>query len=196
MGKKHTMSARQRELQRTRETQRRQRAQRRRFYRRTRNGVIAVICISVLIYGVVLLVQRAQRERLGEHHAIQGRDHIRVGERHDAYATNPPTSGAHGAALPWGVSAQEVVDENAVHNLEHGGIWITYKDLDDAAVAQLQEIARRHPQSVLLSPRSANDAPIAVASWGRLMKLDRVDVAQIETYIRQNINKSPEPLAR
>ena len=91
--------------------------------------------------------------------------------------------------------AEEISDENVVHNLEHGGIWISYTGLDDEAVLQLEKIARARPNGVILSPRSANDTPIAVVSWGRLMKLDVLDVELIEKYIRQNINKSPEPLA-
>ena len=89
-----------------------------------------------------------------------------------------------------------MVDENLVHNIEHGGIWISYKDISEEEISKLEEIAERHPDSVVLTPRSANDTPIAVVSWGRLMKLTAVDEDLIEEYIKVNINKSPEPLSR
>jgi len=41
----------------------------------------------------------------------------------------------------------------------------------------------------------ANDAKIAVASWGRLMKLDAVDKALIQKYIATYKNQGPEKLA-
>lgn len=158
--------------------------------------VVALLILSGFIYGIVTLLQRTEKARLGEHHAIEGRDHIGSDAPHVPYQTNPPTSGAHGNALRWAIYPTEVTDENAVHNLEHGGIWITYKDLAPEDVSRLEVIARRHPQSALLSPRSANDTPIAVVSWGRVMKLDAIDEAKIEQYITQNMNKSPERLAQ
>ncbi len=161
-----------------------------------RTWILVGVLIALFAYGIIVLVQRSQQMRLGDHHDIEGREHIRSGESHDAYKTNPPTSGAHGTPMPWGIYAEELVDEKAVHNLEHGGIWISYKDVNDDAIRALEMIARRHPQSVILSPRSANDVAIAVVSWGRSLKLDIVDVAKIEEYIRQNLNKSPERLAR
>ena len=169
---------------------------RRRRMRLVRTIAIWTLIIGGSIAGVVFFTQRSIEHRPGEHQNIEGRDHIDPRSERPQYGTNPPTSGAHGNALPWRVYTTEVADENAVHNLEHGGIWITYKGLDKEQVAQLETIARRHPRSVLLSLRAANDAPIAVASWGRLMKLDTVDRAKIEEYIAKNINKSPEPLAR
>lgn len=151
---------------------------------------------AALILWSVEAAKKNEAERLGDHHAIQGDEHIAVGDHHDEYTTNPPTSGPHGNAIEWGVYKSELPDENLVHNLEHGGIWISYTGINEDVVAQLESLAKKHPGSVILTPRSSNDTAIAVASWGRLMKLDAFDGEKIETYIKQNINKSPEPLAR
>ena len=49
------------------------------------------------------------------------------------YPTSPPAGGAHDAAwLDCGVYDEPIRDENAVHDLEHGTVWISYRpDLDD-----------------------------------------------------------------
>uniref|UniRef100_UPI004048B90D DUF3105 domain-containing protein n=1 Tax=Yoonia sp. TaxID=2212373 RepID=UPI004048B90D len=131
-----------------------------------------------------------------EQFPILGQDHIEQGEP-VAYNSNPPTSGGHfGTPRPWGVFGQQVADKGAVHNLEHGGIWITYRpDLDQASLRQLREIAARYPNAVLMSPRPENDSPIAIVSWGRMMTLESVDAESVDRYIRTYVNNSPEQFA-
>ena len=148
------------------------------------------------LYWAVSASSTAAENRPGEKVSIMDRDHINVGDSHEDYNSNPPTSGPHAGPAPWGFSSEELLDENAIHNLEHGGIWISYKNLDDDSVKTLENIARRNGASVVVSPREANDSNIAVASWGRLMKLDAVDQERINEFIKRNKNKSPEPLAR
>lgn len=132
----------------------------------------------------------------GETVTIIGRSHVNVGDNHVAYNSNPPTSGPHSEALPWGFNEEEISDENAVHNLEHGGIWISYKNLDEESVDVLREIARDNSQSIIVSPRTANDSTVAVVSWGQILKLDNVDKEEINAFIKNNINNSPEKFAR
>ncbi|MDQ3076394.1 MAG: DUF3105 domain-containing protein [bacterium] len=123
--------------------------------------------------------------------------HIKSGENHEAYNSNPPTSGAHWAdQAPWGVHDKPLVDEQAVHNLEHGGIWISYKEVDEETLANLVKIAKANSGSVILSPREGNDANIVLASWTRLEKIDSYDKNKILEFISLNKNNSPEPLAR
>ena len=148
------------------------------------------------IYWVAVTAEKNEESRPGEEIPIMGRDHINVGDPHEPYNSNPPTSGPHAGPLPWGFNEQEVADEDAIHNLEHGGIWISYKDLDQQSIDTLREIARENSLSVIVSPRTANDSKVAVASWGRLMKLETVDFDSIVEFIRKNKNKSPERLAR
>jgi hypothetical protein len=148
------------------------------------------------IYWVANTAEKSSESRPGEEIPIVSREHINVGDPHEPYNSNPPTSGAHAGPLPWGFSEQEVADEDAIHNLEHGGIWISYKGLDQQSIDTLREIARENSLSVVVSPREANDSPVAVASWGRLTKLDNVDWETIVEFIRKNKNQSPERLAR
>jgi len=158
--------------------------------------IVFLVIIISLIYWAVAAAQKAEESRPGDAVSIMGQQHVAPGSEVDPYNSNPPTSGPHAGPAPWGVNNNKVLDENAIHNIEHGGIWISYKNLDEESIAKLEDIARNNSQSVLLSPREENDSNIAVASWGRLMKLDTVDKEQINEFIRRNINRSPEPLAR
>jgi len=154
-----------------------------------------IVVIGVLVYWGVTAADKAEDSRPGEQQASEGREHIKVGDQHAGYKTNPPTSGPHAEPIAFNSYDTEIADENAIHNMEHGGIWITYKDISEEEIAQLKDIQRKHPKSVILSPRSANDSRISVTSWQRLMHLEVVDVEMIESYIEKNINRSPEPLA-
>jgi hypothetical protein len=124
----------------------------------------------------------------------QGRDHIRLGDPHPAYNSNPPTSGWHTPqTAPWGIHRTVIPDEVLVHNLEHGGIWISYRDPDDTAlVERIEALATRYRSKVVVTPRPANDAPIAVAAWTKLMKLQAFDEAAIVRFIDAYKNKGPE----
>lgn len=157
-----------------------------------------LLLLGLASYGLFLLIARATTPRPGESVLVQGRTHIAVGSPRPEYNSNPPTSGPHYAQPEdWGVYQRELADENVVHSLEHGGIWISYRpDIDEETKKKLEAIGRRYSGSVIVSPRSANDAPIALASWGRLDNLNSFDENRIVEFVKRNKNKSPEALAR
>lgn len=179
------------------------------FAKKARNLAIAAVVIVILVGAYKLATQKSPEEvafqeelkqvslegKVGEFE-IEGAEHVAPGTNVD-YQTNPPTSGAHyGTPNDWGVYTEEISDEATIHSLEHGGIWISYKDISDDEKEILEEIGRRNSQSVVVSPRSANDVKVAVVSWGRMMKLTTVDKAVIQKYIDTYKNQSPERLAK
>lgn len=131
---------------------------------------------------------------LGEEIPDLGANHINQGERVTTYNSNPPTSGPHWSTpQTCDFYTEEVPDEAVVHSLEHGAIWVTYKD--KSLEGSMKSLFEKESAKVLISPRSANDSLVAVASWGRLLKLDEFDEDQIIDFIGSNRNNSPEPLA-
>ncbi len=169
--------------------------------------IIGVIAVAVIGTGILLSIPDQKiselktnadksAEQIGESFENQGREHVPLEETTDPYNSNPPTSGDHLAnPAEWGVYQTELPDKQLIHNLEHGGIWISYKDIDPDTKAKLEAIGKANPGSVIVTPRAANDAPIAVAAWTRLEKLTSYDEAKILEFIKANKNKSPEPLA-
>jgi len=62
------------------------------------------------------------------------------------YDRNPPAGGAHNDVwLNCGVYGRPVRNENAVHALEHGAVWITYRgSLAPAAIITLRRFVETH----------------------------------------------------
>jgi len=135
---------------------------------------------------------------LGEVFPIQKVSHIGIREAHDEYNSNPPTSGPHFAKAPLpGFYQKEFKDEEALHGLEHGYIWISYTSAVSKETIELfRRIYQQNSGSVMVSPREGNDSPIVLASWGRKLKLETYDESTIFTYIKLHKNQSPEPFAK
>lgn len=97
--------------------------------------------------------------------------------------------------LNCGIYDQPVPNENAVHSLEHGAVWVTY-DADALSSDDLAKLEAELPSSyVILSPYDGIDSPIVLSNWNNQLKLDSVDDERIgqffEEYWRsQNV---PEP---
>lgn len=149
--------------------------------------------LGAVIYGVAF---QPESDRPGQAADIQDSTHIPANAPTPAYSTNPPSSGPHSAPVKGGFYAAGVKDINAVHNLEHGFIWITYKNVDAEIVRNLKKMSQRYSGSVVVSLRAANDSPLVLTSWGRSMKMDAYDENVVIDFIQQNKNKSPERLAR
>lgn len=169
--------------------------------------IIGGIGIVVIGVGVLLSLQDSNNNKqagtdtnasqVGEAIEDLGSEHIADGAEHKPYNSNPPTSGPHYTQpANLGVYDKELVDEQLVHNLEHGGIWISYKDIDEETKKQLEAIGKSNPGSVIVTPRAANDSKVVLASWNRLEKMESYDEEKILGFIRANKNKSPEPISR
>ncbi|MEJ1155000.1 DUF3105 domain-containing protein [Microbacterium marmarense] len=114
------------------------------------------------------------------------------------YDQSPPAGGEHNAIwLNCGVYSEPVPNENAVHSMEHGAVWVTY-DPDTISGEDLETLKAELPSSyAILSPYPGIDSPIALSSWNHQLKVDSVDDERIgeffEEYWRsQNV---PEPTA-
>jgi len=155
--------------------------------------IMVLAVIAAVIYGLVLWSKKAAENRPGEAIPELGQEHIPAGSPRPEYNSNPPTSGPHYAApANWGSYDQPLPDEQLVHNLEHGGIWISYRDNDENLINQLKSIVDDYALKVILTSRPENDSKIAVAAWGRLMKMEEFDEDQIRDFIGSFINRGPE----
>lgn len=88
------------------------------------------------------------------------------------YDRVPPAGGPHNPVqLNCGVYASAVPNENAVHSLEHGAVWITFQpSLGQAGVSALTQVAVANyvgsEKYVILSPYAGIPAPIVASAWG------------------------------
>ncbi|WDZ85037.1 DUF3105 domain-containing protein [Micromonospora cathayae] len=112
------------------------------------------------------------------------------------YSVLPPVAGEHNGA--WQNCQGDVYDapianEHAVHSLEHGAIWITYRpDLPADQVAKLTEKVQGQ-EKMMLSPFQGLDKPISLQAWGFQLKVDNADDSRIDEFIKTlRINASIE----
>lgn len=85
----------------------------------------------------------------------------------EQWNTEPPTSGPH-YQLPaiFGSYDSPIQIAQAVHNLEHGGIYILYgEDVPEATVAELEAFYNEDPNALLLAPMPELGETIALGAW-------------------------------
>lgn len=91
------------------------------------------------------------------------------------YSQTPPVGGDHNPV--WlncmgTVYDQPVVNENAVHSLEHGAVWVTYNSKASAAdIKTLSDKVKATPYS-LMSPYPDEPGTITLTAWGTQLKVD------------------------
>lgn len=158
---------------------------------------IWLVVIVATGYGIFLLAQTAgpEGEDFSVAYDIQGREHIADGSTHPEYNSNPPSSGWHYASPARGGFYDEPLpDEQVIHNLEHGDIWIAYHpDLSQDIIDSLESFAGQY---VVVSPRINNEGDISLVSWGRVDTFDVengiVDEGRIRDFISRYDNRGPE----
>lgn len=113
-----------------------------------------------------------------------------------AYEMTPPAGGEHHPT--WqncGFYDAPVVDEHAVHSLEHGAVWITYDPaLPAADVQRLRDLADGESY-LLVSPYEGLSAPVVASAWGAQVELDGVDDGRLEPFVLRYVRgpQTPEP---
>lgn len=112
------------------------------------------------------------------------------------YSQTPPVGGKHNAAwLNCGVYTKPVPNENAVHSLEHGAVWVTYnpKFVRGKNLKALQALI---PSTyVILSPYPGIKSPIVLSAWGAQLKLFKSSDPRLKAFMHlfRQSPLAPEP---
>lgn len=157
-------------------------------------GVAAVVVVAIAgAVTVSILHDRATRPSLA------GVSTFTVQQGHTVdpvdYPQTPPAGGEHHPVwLNCGVYDEPVPDTHAVHSLEHGAVWVTYRpDLPASDVAALEDAL---PDTyTILSPYPNLDAPVVASAWGVQLPLEGVDDPRLDQFVttyRQG-PQTPEP---
>lgn len=162
-----------------------------------RNGIISGSLAFAAIIAIFLMFNareqgKQQIEGVTEYTALS-RDHV---SETVSYDQTPPVGGAHNHV--WqncGVYTETIANENGVHSLEHGAVWITYRpDLPDLEVRTLQALTRQSGFR-LLSPYPDLPSPIVISAWGYQLQVEQADDPRIKDFIEQYelSPQGPEP---
>jgi Protein of unknown function (DUF3105) len=113
------------------------------------------------------------------------------------YSVTPPVGGQHNANwMNCGIYDKPVPNERAVHNLEHGAIWITYRpSLPQSEVSQLQAFAEKQTmvpsaegassRYMDVSPYPGLPSPIVITSWGFQLKVSSPTDSRLQQFVNK-----------
>ncbi len=126
---------------------------------------------------------------------ITSAEHVRYDVE---YLASPPAGGPH---LPiWqncGFYEVPLLDELAVHSLEHGAVWVTYRP-SEASVGELEDLAEMAAghTHMLVSPYSEQGTPFVLSAWGRQLPLEETGDERFGRFLdfyMKNGPTAPEP---
>jgi len=145
------------------------------------SGAVAV-AIVVAIVAVVLITRKTTPAIAGvESFSGLARTHT---SSPVTYPQVPPVGGPHSPV--WqncGYYSAPIANENGVHSLEHGAVWITYRpDLPADQIAALRKLAGQ--TYVLVSPYPGLPAPIVASAWGKQLKVTTPDDPRLNQFVQ------------
>ncbi len=177
-------------------------------------GVVAVLVVAGIIYlisqqkpAIPELASATSSPALTEE-ALPTQEglHIERGTPHEAYNSDPPTSGPHYSDTMIPVPAgfyedfNKPLDEELVHAEEHGYVIVWFDcakapDGDcDAFKAALKKFRDQLTGfKLIVLPRSNMPTMLVMTSWGKLQRFDAFDVDAMTAFYRRNLSQSPEP---
>lgn len=103
------------------------------------------------------------------------------------FKLSPPVGGDHNPAwetCQGDVYTQQVPNEHAVHSLEHGAVWITYRP--DLPQDQIDELSKKASgrDFMLMSPYPDQKSPVSLQAWGFRLELDSADDKRVDKFIK------------
>ncbi len=128
------------------------------------------------------------------------------------YTELPPIGGPHSATwLNAGIYDKPVPSEHAVHDMEHGAVWITYRpSLSTAQVDALRSVVLKQSELpeetetgtsstryIVLSPWDSDKlpSPIVLSSWGHQLRLATSTDPRLQRFVdvfRSSQDYTPE----
>ena len=171
-------------------------------------GGLGLAIIAVIIV-IVLLATRSPNSSglMGDEVVVLSRDHVPNDTLPGPFNSNPPAGGAH-YATDFPAKFYQESDLAAlpkypqgylVHSLEHGYVIFWYNCLvpntDCSTLKQtIQTVMDQTGNTKLIAfPWSDMNIPLAMTSWGRILKFTKPDPALMKLFVERNRYQAPEP---
>jgi hypothetical protein len=167
--------------------------------------IIATVLIVVLAVGVIgyAVSKNKKNTAAKDPSKITGIQHFaNLTRSHKtgvvSYPQSPPVGGDHSpvwADCTGTVYPAQIANENAVHTLEHGAIWIAYKPgLAGDQVDVLTKLVAGQPY-MLLTPYAGLKTNVSLQAWGYQLTVDSATDARVKQFItalKQSRTNTPE----
>ncbi|MEU6390316.1 DUF3105 domain-containing protein [Streptomyces sp. NPDC046939] len=186
---------------------------------RARRGRIAVISVSTVVVAALIgvtawAVTKSNDDDKPDAKAPSGSGHFSYDKdgvgtwsekltrnhvtKKVAYPMNPPVGGDHHPV--WmncngDVYDKAIPNENAVHALEHGSVWVTYTDkAAEKDVKALATKVKSTPYS-LMSPVEDQKDPIMLSAWGHQRTVKSASDPAVASFFSTFVQgkQTPEP---
>ena len=109
------------------------------------------------------------------------------------YASTPPAGGPHNPCwAPWGSHTEPVLDDNFVHNLEHGGIAFVYAD--GTLQPKIDTLAKELGKYMFTTPYAKQSSAMSALAWGWRLSLGCFDDPTLRAFYTAHVNQAPESL--
>ncbi|MFG2321661.1 DUF3105 domain-containing protein [Streptomyces sp. NPDC048568] len=187
--------------------------------RERRNRILTIAVSTVVVAGLVVggvFLVRGQSDDSSDDTAsdgknsgkfVTGKDGVKTWDgdlarnhvtKKVSYPVDPPVGGDHNQA--WmncngDVYTKPLNNENAVHSLEHGAVWVTYTDAAPKAdVEKLAAKVKKTPYS-LMSPDEKQQDPIMLTAWGHQRTVTGADDPNVDKFFEKFVQgeQTPEP---
>jgi hypothetical protein len=170
-------------------------------------GGVAVVALAIIAFAIVYVVQgsRGWEDKVADIKGVvnyRAQKNPQIDDRTHkdgtlSYVTSPPVGGAHNATpqnCNGDVYDAPIANEHAVHSLEHGAVWVTYKQglpADQVAVLAKKVTGKDY---TLMSPYTGLDKNVSVQVWGYQLKTDDVNDPRIDQFMKDaRVNAALEP---
>ncbi|GAA2252459.1 DUF3105 domain-containing protein [Streptomyces amakusaensis] len=171
-------------------------------------GLSAVVVAGLVGFGVYVIDKQSAKEEQREALAKQpiaaekswdakklGRTHV---DKAVSYPQKPPVGGDHHQA--WmncdrNVYKEPIPNENAVHSLEHGAVWVTYNDKAPKDQVKKLEDRVKDTSYTMISPVQDQADPIMLTAWGKQVSVDSASDKRVTQFFEKYIQgpQTPEP---
>jgi hypothetical protein len=168
-------------------------------------GGVAILAVIALVVGVIVANSTPKADpsaisikglkTFSNLTAVHVADGTTVDYAKD-YGMDPPAGGNHwGVWLNCGVYNQPQQNERAVHDLEHGAVWVTY-DPDKLSDAQVTALVAKLPKTyITVSPYPGLPTAVVASAWGKQVQLTGVNDSRLGKFIDKfwRAADAPEP---
>ncbi len=156
--------------------------------------VLALLVLFGIGYGVYNWITTRDENRLPEGVAVYnytGGDHS---DGEVAYTESPPVGGTHN---PVWQTCQfydgKVANENVVHSLEHGAVWITYtSDISESDKEKLESWTGDRSY-LIVSEYDDQDSPFVFTAWNNQLALDSLSDVRATQFMNYFIQGPQTP---
>lgn len=158
-------------------------------------GLVTLALIAIFVVRAIAAAQSAPPAHIAGvvSYSKLARNHVTGAV---TYPQTPPVGGPHnGVWLNCGIYDTPVANENAVHSLEHGAVWLTYlPSLSASDVDKLRSLVRGQAYAIL-SPYPALPTPVVISAWGLQLRVQSASDPRLAQFIAKYAQgpQTPEP---